>query len=197
MLQLLLTSGKGVAGISPENSSSVHVGEVFLCGNRLPHSGSGMRADEPGQNCSCAEGGSEEWAGAGTSAASEPHHRCRIWRNRSSGSLPGLHPQPKEELSMTRFSKLATAFAAAAFCALAMPAVSTPAAATPATSAADMMRGIQSTTASAVEQVTWRRHRHWRHRHWGHRRCHVVRDCWWRHGHRHCGWVRRCNRGWW
>lgn len=138
-----------------------------------------------------------KWAAAGTSAASEPHLRCRIWRNRFSRSLPGLHPQPKEELSMKRFSKLAAAFVAAAFCALAMPAVSTPAAATPATSAADMMREIQSTTASAVEQVTWRRHRHWRHRHWGHRRCHVVRDCWWRHGHRHCGWVRRCNRGWW
>lgn len=92
--------------------------------------------------------------------------------------------------NMKHVSKPAAVGAAMALCVLAAPLTSTSAAAAPAASAVDMMRAIQSTTASPVEQVHrrgWRRH---------HRHCRVVRRCWrggWGH-HRRCRWVRRC--GW-
>lgn len=88
---------------------------------------------------------------------------------------------------MKRLSKLTMAGAALMFAVLAAPVASTPAAAAPAATTIDMMRALEGSNASAVEQV---RHRRWhRHRH----HCRWVRRCWRNHwGYRKCRWVRRC-----
>lgn len=66
--------------------------------------------------------------------------------------------------------------------------LATPALAAPAATTADMMRALQSSTASPVEQVHWRRHWHRRH-------CGWVRTCWrGRWGRLHCRPVYRCGR---
>lgn len=89
---------------------------------------------------------------------------------------------------MKQFSRVVIACAAVAFAVLAGPVASTPAAAAPAATTIDLMRGLQGSNASPVEQVHYR-HGWYRHRN----HCRMVKRCWrndW--GHRRCHWVRRC-----
>lgn len=89
---------------------------------------------------------------------------------------------------MKRFTKFSIASAAVLFAVIAAPIASTPAAAAPAATTIDLMRDVQGSNASPIEQVHYRRGWH-RHRD----RCRMVRQCWrnsW--GYRKCRWVRRC-----
>lgn len=86
---------------------------------------------------------------------------------------------------MKRIAKLSLASVALAVCMVAAPMATTSAVAAPAATTIDMMRAIEGSAASPVEQV----HR----RHWHRRHCRLVRKCWRSHwGHRRCRWVRRC-----
>lgn len=104
---------------------------------------------------------------------------------------------------MKHLKKFAVMSAALVFCVFAAPVSSTPAAAAPAATTVDMMRGIQDSRVSPVEQVDrrYRGDRHHGRRHHSRRhRCRMVRRCHWkRYGwgykkRRHCHYVRRCGR---